>query len=42
VERCGAAEQAEVTHLLTKWGALDDVLLRHVLVRLKDCNSSSM
>lgn len=31
VERCGPAEQAKVTHLLTKWGALDDVLLRHVL-----------
>ncbi|CAE7262752.1 bmt5 [Symbiodinium pilosum] len=35
VERCGPAEQANVTHLLTKWGAEDDVLLRHVLEGLK-------
>ncbi|CAK9066329.1 unnamed protein product [Durusdinium trenchii] len=35
VERCGPAEQAKVTHLLTKWGSLDDVLLRHVLEGLK-------
>ncbi|CAJ1335820.1 unnamed protein product, partial [Effrenium voratum] len=34
-ERCGPAEHAKVTHLLTKWGALDDVLLRHVLEGMK-------
>eukprot|EP00930_Biecheleria_cincta_P097518 TRINITY_DN89217_c0_g1_i1.p1 TRINITY_DN89217_c0_g1~~TRINITY_DN89217_c0_g1_i1.p1 ORF type:complete len:500 (+),score=101.04 TRINITY_DN89217_c0_g1_i1:27-1526(+) len=33
--RVGFAESVKITGLLTKWGALDDVVLRHVLEGLK-------